>query len=595
MTISLSVKKRDGKEYVYICETFRHPVTKRATSRVLQAFGRKDRLLAENPNALELIEERVRVLKENAGEYSKTLEERLGSGVRLQSIQPTERSLVQTCTPAPYYQLWNQLGLSAYFSNYRRNHKISFNLNKVAFLACLGRIVKPASKRHTWINRKNFLFDFDDIDLNDIYRSLGILAQKKDNIIQRMNARISQMYKRDLTVALYDVTTFYFESFNEDELRRRGMSKEHRTQETQIVLGLMVDSEGVPITYEIFPGNTAEVGTLLTIIEDFRRQYNIENVTIIADSELNQTINLEALDKAGMKYIVGYPPYVKLNQQEQQAILDPMGWENHFENDEVIWAIKDMPMALQKRFVDGSGNLNSRCIATFSRNRYLHDIDELEKKWGKARDLVERGVAAVKASGRSGYKVFINQQASKVSLKVDLYQKRKKWAGYLALLTNIQEESAESIYAKLRQLWRIEENFRILKTNLQARPVYVWTPDHIRGHFLVSYIALVMQRVLQRKLALAGLAVSTTDIVRALESMTVGRIQGLDKGKTLLYFCGNTDEFASTLKDSNGEPLSLSKLCDQIMIECGLEPLTGLESDSSLKRKLQLDRGIFSR
>lgn len=158
----------------------------------------------------------------------------------------------------------------------------------------------------------------------------------------------------------------------------------------------------------------------------------------------------------------------------------------------------------------------------------------------------------------------------------------------MALLTNIKSENPEAIYSKLRQLWRIEENFRILKTDLQARPVFVWTQEHIRGHFLMSYIALVMQRILQRLLRNSGLQLSTEEIVRALDSVRVNRVVGMGKGKGMLFSCVGNNEVAATVKDEAGEPLSLSELFDRIFRVCDLEPLLALESEESLRRKLKI-------
>lgn len=332
----------------------------------------------------------------------------------------------------------------------------------------------------------------------------------------------------------------------------------------------------------------------MKVVDEFRRQYNIESVTVIADSGLNQTLNLEALEAYGFKYIVGYPPYVKLTKKEQARILDSDGWVNTMDGDDIAWRVKDLSMTLEKRLVDPETGrsrpvtLEARCIATYSRKRYIHDIDELEKKWRKAKELVQRGPAAVKAAGRSGFKAFINVEPTGVSVKEDLYDKRKKWAGYMALLTNIKSENPEAIYSKLRQLWRIEENFRILKTDLQARPVFVWTQEHIRGHFLMSYIALVMQRILQRLLRNFGLQLSTEEIVRALDSVRVNRVVGMGKGKGMLFSCVGNNEVAATVKDEAGEPLSLSELFDRIFRVCDLEPLLALESEESLRRKLKI-------
>lgn len=136
------------------------------------------------------------------------------------------------------------------------------------------------------------------------------------------------------------------------------------------------------------------------------------------------------------------------------------------------WVVKDLSLELNKWVPEPETGksrtvfLKARCIATYSRKRCLHDIDELEKKWGKANELVKRGPSAVTASGRSGDKVFVDVEQTGVAVKESLYEKRKKWAGYMALLTNIETEVAEVIYSKLHQLWRIDDNFRILKTDL---------------------------------------------------------------------------------------------------------------------------------
>ena len=118
MSVSVSVKKFKGREYVYICESFRDPQTRRPTSRVLKSFGRKDKLLEQNPNAMELIEQQARQIRENTDTYRQTLEERLGAGVRMTQEAASARPIALSCTPAPYFRLWEMLGLSDYFTNY---------------------------------------------------------------------------------------------------------------------------------------------------------------------------------------------------------------------------------------------------------------------------------------------------------------------------------------------------------------------------------------------------------------------------------------------------------------------------------------------
>ena len=592
MAISVSIKKFKGVEYVYICESFRDPLTRKPTSRVLASYGNKKKLLEKDPDAMEKIQKHAEQLRADSSLYSQTIQETVLSRVAAPSAAD-RRPDCRTCTPAPYRLLWEQLGISNYFQNYRHNYRIGWDVDKTIFFSVVSRLIAPSSKRSSWLNKERFVFDFSDLRLDQIYDSLDILADRKEAIVKKLNDGIGRLYKRDLTIALYDVTTLYFESFIEDGLRRRGMSKEHRTQETQVVLGLLVDADGIPFNYEIFPGNTAEVHTLMEVVKKFSRDYGVQNVTVVADSGLNQYINLEALQESNFNFIVGFPPYIKLSVSDQQKLLDCDGWHWSSSPDDPRWGIKEMPLSIERTVVDKSTgqrrpvSLKATCIATYSAKRFEHDSQELELKWQRASDLVARGPAAVKAAGRSGYKAFIKPGTTQVELNSALYDKRRKWCGYMALLTNLdlQKHKPAEIYGLLRQLWRIENNFRMLKTDLRARPVFVWTDQHIRGHFVLNYIGLLLQRLLMKKLRESGLDVSGAELIRALESMKISRLKGLKKAQSFLYCCSNENAESLSVRNEKGDLLSLQELCDKILNACGIEPLKDLETAESIRRK----------
>lgn len=383
--------------------------------------------------------------------------------------------------------------MEAYFNNYRRNHKLDYDLEKTVFFGCISRLISPSSKACAWRHRQSFIIDFGDIELQRLYDCLDALADHKDKITARLNKSIEALYQRDLTIAMYDVSTFYFESFTEDDLRRRGMSKEHRTQETQVVVGLLIDSEGIPFAYELFPGNTAEVHTLLMVVNKFRKQYKVKDIIVVADSGLNQLVYLDQLQELNLKFIVGYPPNVKLAKAKQNELLNEANWNWHTAPCGDKWGYKSLALEIDKKIVNAetgnkkSVNLSATCIGTFSTHRYHYDLNELKQKWSKAEQLVSKGKQAVVAASKSGFKAFIKVSTKSATLNADLYEKRLRWFGYGALLTNIEDREPEWIYDKLRQLWRIEDNFRMLKTNLQARPVFVWTQEHIRGHLVLNY------------------------------------------------------------------------------------------------------------
>lgn len=588
MAISVAEKIVKGATYVYIIDSFRDPVSKKSTSTTLKGFGNKEKLLTRNPKAMEEIEAICKELQYSREAREKAEQENLGTSPTLdeKGFCSAVLSTSYQISAAPYLKLWEELGLRVLFRDIGRNHGYSWDVPTTMFYSIVSRILAPSSRLNAWQNRNRHLFDFDGVRLEDMYKCLDILACRRKKLIRFLNEAIGSLYKRNLTIALYDVTTFYFESFTEDKLRSRGMSKEHRTQETQVVLGLLTDADGVPLGYELFPGNTAEVKTLLKVVQEFREQYKLEKVTVIADAGLNQLINIDALEKAGFDYIVGYPPYVKLSLGEQKKLLSEEGWETRIANDDV-WRFKSMDLEIDKT-VRPTGSLtkkkiklNARCIATYSEQRYNHDIRELNLKWEKANNLVSKGTAAVSAAGRSGYKSLIKTTLDVVTTNVELYQKRKKWCGYTALLTNLKEEEAEEVYGLLRQLWRIEENFRVMKTNLQARPVFVWTEDHIRGHFLLNYIGLVMHRLMQKRLREKGLSYSVGLTTEALSAIKICPMRSLKKGKSELYSC-SIEKVERLLPEGSTE--SLETIAKKVLEACGFKPLHELETRSSLTK-----------
>jgi transposase len=589
MAISIVERKVKGAVYISIIDGYRDPITKKPTSRTLRSYGNKEKLLQKNPNAMKEIEAELEKLRSSSSAYENTVKSRLGETVTVAAeTAGTALGRSYEVSAAPYFRLWEELGLRQYFTDIGRNHDFAWDVNLTMFYSTFSRIMAPESKLAAWNNRTRHLFDFDALELSHMYECLTLLADRKKKIIDHLNEAIDRLYKRDFSIALYDVTTFYFESFIEGELRKRGMSKEHRTQETQVVLGLLVDSEGVPFGYELFPGNTAEVGTLMQVIEAFQSRYKVGEVTVIADAGLNQLINLKALEDKKFKYIVGYPPYIKLKASEQDELLKDEKWQNYTASDGDLWRIKAMSLPIDKKIAKKDGTkehikFDARLIATFSSRRQRHDLDELNKKWTKAEELTQKGTAAVQASSRSGFKSLIKTHLESAELNTDLYDKRVRWAGYTALLTNIESEDPQIVYGLLRQLWRIEDNFRILKTNLEARPVFVWTDEHIRGHFLLNYIGLVIQKIMLRKLREQGYQYSARLVTDALQAMHVSPLTRLKKANNHLYEC-TVDEAVRQLPDKT--EVTLETVAANILKTCGIAPLDELETAGSLVRKL---------
>ena len=224
-------------------------------------------------------------------------------------------------------------------------------------------------------------------------------------------------------------------------------------------------------------------------------------------------------------------------------------------------------------------NEEDSIIVSWSLKREMHDLKVLEERWKKSCDLISRGSSAVEASFKHGTRQFLKTksgQKAEYEPNTSLYEKRRKYAGFYALKTSLKALSSAEVYSKLRQLWRVEECFRVLKSNLEARPVYVWSTEHIKGHFLVCYLALVLERLSLKMIREAGIEVSANKLIDLMRMQSVAELPSLRKsvkGYLRIGHQGIQDEI---------------ELSDRIMTCFNLEAVNELEADAGLRKKLKV-------
>lgn len=591
MSISISQRKVKGKVYISIVEKYRDPITKKSTTRQLKSYGNKELFLQKHPDGLELINSDLKLFRESSQAYTEATEAPNSSGVSIvdSAANSTELGCSFLVSPTPFLTIWNKLELDQYFKNLERNYrgKVPVDLNKLAFYSAVARILRPESKLGTWINRNRYLYDFDDISAEDMEKLPDILGERKQKIIDRLNEAMGRLYQRDLTIVFCDVTAFCFETSVEDNPDARDTSKELGSQETLVEMALLVDSEGIPFGCELFNGNTAKVGTILEVVEGFKKRYQLNSVTIIADAGLNQRINLEALEQAGFKYVVCYPPNAKLNLKEQESLLEEDGWEC-YSCGEDFFRIKRMSLPNGKRGnpkteQSGKSRPEAQCFAAFSFSRYQHDWDELRKKATLTKELLRKEGSSDTSANFDGYKSLIDSELQEIQFNEALFSEQFKWCGYTALLTNIEAQDLSVFYALLQQLRKIEDNFGVLKTAIEAKPECEWTAKRIQGHCVLCYLSLVLIRLMQKQLQEDALEYSEKQVVEALNALSVAPLTALRKSKSQLYHCAADNSEGYT---ASGEYKPLLEIANDIWKSCGLEPLTRLESHGSLVRKL---------
>ena len=331
------------------------------------------------------------------------------------------------------------------------------------------RLLEPASKLRTiWLLKHYF-----DINYSlRIYRKIPKFIELKKEIELIAYRLAVKKFDEQFYFVLYDVSTLYFETFKSDELRISGFSKDNKPQQPQVVIGLLVTHSGFPLSYEVFPGNTFEGKTMLPIIEKFISKHKKTRPIVVADAAMLSEERLEELKEKKISYIVG-------------ARLSNAG----------VDLVKQINNRLQNK--DGAvirlSSIHGDLICDFSIKRYKKQLSDLDKQIKKAEEFV-----ANKSSGKRA-KFVKKLSKEKVELNQPLIEKHKLLLGIKGYCTDIAESdlSNEEVITRYHNLWRVEQSFRMSKSDLEARPIFHFKEDAIRSHVLICFVALIIQKYLE--------------------------------------------------------------------------------------------------
>ena len=374
----------------------------------------------------------------------------------------------------------------------------------------VSRFIKPCSKRRLnleqWDKIYPGILETDAPPLKSFYRAMDVLWKHRDDVEATLFDRSGQrdLFNQELDVVFYDLTTLHFESTNADpedgELRRFGYSKNHRKDLTQVILGLLVDREGVPVGYQLFPGNTYEPHSLPAILEKLKTKYHITRVVLVADRGIITKNNLAGLLKARMEFILG----MKL-------------WSMT-----AVWQAKVMDKS-QYRVLNKSGTLlmremeyqGSRLIVTWSQERAERDAFIREEIVKKIREqLADKNPEPKQFVTHKGYRQFLQglNEGTPVIDEQAVAAARER-DGFFGVLTNVPATTLrdEEVYDRYRDLWRVEDAFGEIKGPIQTRPVFHWVDPRIQSHVLLCLLAYYVEAVLIR------------DLRKAKASFTVGQ------------------------------------------------------------------------
>lgn len=388
-----------------------------------------------------------------------------------------------------------------------------FNVYDMMSSLVYARLVHPCSKSKTYDEVIPRLFDSYDYSLNQLYDGLEYIGCEYEKIIEIYNHQIQQHYKFDTSHIYFDCTNFYFEIDKEDDFRRKGPSKENR-KEPIVGLGLLLDANQIPIGMKMFLENQSEKPVIRTIIDGLKTRNSVSGRTIqIADKGLNCSENIFYAVKNGDGYI--FSKSVKqLPEIERTWVLLPNDYKDvKNANGDVLYRIKECVDDFEYRIKDTSTGryrtikLTEKRIVTYNPKLAKKQIYEIKKEVEKARLLRASQAKKSEYGDCSKYVIFTPADKKgndtdgkvKVTMNEDLIKKSLELAGYNMLVTSEISMPAKDIYIAYHNLWRIEESFRIMKSQLDARPVYLQKEDTIVGHFLICYLAVLLTRLLQFK------------------------------------------------------------------------------------------------
>ena len=413
------------------------------------------------------------------------------------------------------------LGIKAVLQSVVSQHKrLQFDFEKVVFTQLCSRFIKPVSKLalyDNWVSRMYPELIDHQIDLQHIYRSLDILADHKEEIEKFLYQWKKDLFTINVDVVLYDLTTLRFESTREDlgELRKFGYSKEMRSDCTQVVLGLLTDTDGIPLCFEVHPGNTFEGKTLQGIVEKMRGKFSIRRFIFIADRGLFSFENLDHIRADGGEFIVG----LKMGSMDRQRQKD------FYDISKFNWINEGL--AFYEIDLDGD-----RCIITWSKSRAERDRktreDIIEKI--RIRLAAEKKLAKNFITNRNYKKYLKTQGKDHCEINHSAIAEEAKKDGFFGIITNVASMKASDIVTHYKQLWKIEDAFGEIKGTLKTRPMFHWNDKRIIGHLVLCFLAYLCEAHLTKSLRKNNEPLDKKSIKkRVIKSRELTVVQAMDE------------------------------------------------------------------
>lgn len=403
------------------------------------------------------------------------------------------------------FQLWGPIH---FFVDLQR---VKFDWEQVILTMLLDRLVCPQSKLKSYQNQDRY-HGITPQALHHFYRGLDVLAKSKAAVEAHVFEKNYASGER-VDVVLYDVTTLYFESVRADAFREFGYGKDGKHNEVQILFGLLVDQQGRPLGFDLFPGNTYEGHTLakaLQKLDSLKKRFKVGRLIILADQGMLSHENLTLLKNSGYDYIVGGRIKNK-SRAIKTEILSPKGYQRVSGSDEAT--------TFQYKVVACG---EDRLICSWSKARADKDQKDRERLIEKAQKMIQDNQGEIVS--RRGALRYIDFSTTEGELNEKRISEDEQWDGYYGVQTNMDDIAALTVLDYYHFLWRVEESFRVYKSHLEVRPMFHWTKKRIEGHLVLCFLAFFLERTLEIELKKKNMDCSPEKIREALNAMEYSEI-----------------------------------------------------------------------
>lgn len=501
-------KYKTGRIFLSIMEGYRDPISKRPKQRTVKKIGYLDELVDQYPNPIEYFKNYAHQLTVEKNQQLAKFELQIDPQEKMIANQNNRKNFGY----AALSHIYHQLKLDQFINNRSRHKKFGFNANTLFKNAVYSRILYPGSKKADFENRHLF-FESTDYSLDDMYRNLDFIADLENSCQTFLNQQIQANYGRKKDLVYYDVTNYYFEIDEPTNLQKKGVSKEHRPNPI-IQMGLLMDQEGIPISYRLYPGNTNDCLTYRPFIKQAKLDLGLGRIVVVADKAMNTGDNIWYTLSAKNGYVFSQSirgasralkDYV-LNESDYTQFGEGFKMKSRLEPRD-IWVTmksgkKKKVQVDEKQIVFYSEKYARR--ARFERAKALEKARKIVKNPGLYDHSTANGAVSYVKNlqfNKSTGEIF--KPEHQLSIDEAKIAAEEKLDGYYMLLTSEIDKSDTEVLEMYRGLWQIEENFKITKSDLLARPVFVRREKRIRAHFLICFVALTILRLIQRDLGYA--------------------------------------------------------------------------------------------